>query len=70
MSKTIHAIQNEDGTYRVVIKTDYPEKEEYKGKKKYNTKSELESVIEKADVYIVAYAEKNENKILSFTIKE
>lgn len=70
MSKTIYATQNEDGTYRVVIKTIYPEKEEYKGNRKYVTDSESETIIEKADIYIVVYAEKNDNKLLSFIRKE
>lgn len=52
MSKTIHATQNEDGTYRVVVTT-----------------TDSETVIEKADVLIKAYATKNDQKIMSFTIK-
>ncbi len=70
MSKTIYATQNEDGTYRVVIKTIYPEKEEYKGNRKYATNYESEAIIEKADINIVVYAEKNDNKLLSFIRKE
>lgn len=53
MSKTIHATQNEDGTYRVVV-----------------TATELETVIEKADICITAYAIKDDKKLMSFTVKE
>lgn len=70
MNKTIYATQNEDGTYRVMIKTIHPEKEEYKGDRKYITNSESETIIPKADIHLVVYAEKNDNKLLSLVTKE
>lgn len=69
-SKEIHAYQNEDGTYRVEMITRYPDKERYIGKEKFVEMSESKSEIERAGIYITAYATKNGNKLCSYTIKE
>lgn len=70
MSKTIHATKNEDGTYKVLIKEDYPEKYECVGKEKHKTKLESETVIEKANIYITTYATtKDDKKLKVFTLE-
>lgn len=55
--KEIHAYQNDDGTYRVVItdKTTYPE---------------IETKIEKADIHLTVYTTKNDQKLCAFIMEE
>ncbi len=54
--KEIHAYQNDDGTYRVVI-TDK------------TAHSEAETKIEKADIHLTAYAIKDNQKQCAFIME-
>lgn len=55
--KEIHAYQNDDGTYRVVIidKTTYLDKK---------------TEIERADIHLTVYATKNDQKLWGFIVEE